>query len=94
MLTVGVCSSNSKIDLCMLRGKDIAYCISARMYSCLCCLCRPASYHGLGAVLRSASELALVLSAASSGIMGIAVAFVEVKRGVHVGAVMPRLGLA
>eukprot|EP00775_Hariotina_reticulata_P003700 gene3700-3962_t len=40
----------------------------------------PAAYPGIGAVLRSASELALVLSAASSGIMGVAVAFVEVKR--------------
>jgi hypothetical protein len=32
-------------------------------------------------MLRGAAEMALVLSAASSGVMGIAVAVVELKRG-------------
>lgn len=35
----------------------------------------------IGGLVRGAAELALVLSAASSGVMGIAVAVVELKRG-------------
>lgn len=37
----------------------------------------------IGALLQGAAELALLLSAASSGIMGISVAVVELKRGAH-----------
>lgn len=44
-------------------------------------LCRNRSGVQVGALLQGAAELALMLSAASSGIMGISVAVVELKRG-------------
>lgn len=43
--------------------------------------CRPNEVHPVSGILRGAAEIALVLSAASSGVMGIAVAVVELKRG-------------
>lgn len=48
----------------------------------VCCRVRAAGPH-IGALLQGAAELALMLSAASSGIMGISVAVVELKRGAH-----------
>lgn len=55
---------------------------------CACSLRRDVDVHlrarpgpQLGALLQGAAELALMLSAASSGIMGISVAVVELKRG-------------
>lgn len=45
--------------------------------------CRGRGGPQLGAVLQGAAELALMLSAASSGIMGISVAVIELKRGAH-----------
>jgi hypothetical protein len=45
--------------------------------------CRGRAGPQLGAVLQGAAELALMLSAASSGIMGISVAVIELKRGAH-----------
>lgn len=42
---------------------------------------RPSAVPAVGGALRGALEMALVLSAASSGVMGIAVAVVELKRG-------------
>ena len=43
--------------------------------------CRGRGVGQVGALLQGAAELALMLSAASSGIMGISVAVVELKRG-------------
>jgi hypothetical protein len=56
------------------------------------CRVRAAGPH-IGALLQGAAELALMLSAASSGIMGISVAVVELKRGACAGLCcgVPRL---
>lgn len=62
-------------------------CIASRaqhtvVYVCDVCRVRAAGPQ-IGALLQGAAELALMLSAASSGIMGISVAVVELKRGAH-----------